>query len=248
MLIKRLTEILLPYIIRVMVHKKEKLTAKEMNAQKRFIGILETSKRKTKDPIIVALIGLVGSGKSTVANALSKMIGATVIEGDKIRICLRKQNERYEGTRKIAENAAVEMIERGNNVIIDSDHIDPKKRASLREKAKAAGAKLLFIRTHCDYDVMVGRAITKRYPATKDDFFGGAGLKSKWKDSKTAGSVVKLREIWRRTPHHYYWKNKVGGKWIPKKLPFKIFAEIDISDNKWREKLKKSAQRIIDSF
>jgi len=47
----------------------------------------------TQTPVIVAIIGLVGSGKSSVAQELAKHIGATVIEGDDIRIELRKQME-----------------------------------------------------------------------------------------------------------------------------------------------------------
>jgi len=246
-MIARLIEVILPCIIGIMVHKREKLTTKEQKAQKRFSESLEISRRKTKKPVIVAMVGLVGSGKSTVAQAISEMIGGTIIEGDQIRVYLRKENEEYEGTRKIAENVALEIIKEGDNAILDSDHIDPKKRASLREKAKSAKVRLVFIRTLCDHDIMFGRAITKRFPATENDFFGGAGLESSWKNSETAGTVVKVREIWRRTPYHYRWKNKVGGKWIPKKLsklPFKILAEVNTSDPKWKEKLQQTVSKL----
>ena len=39
------------------------------------------------------------------------LIGATIVEGDKIKMELRKQNEKYEGARKIAENIAEKIIE-----------------------------------------------------------------------------------------------------------------------------------------
>jgi len=224
--------------------KKEKLTTKEQKAQKKFLENIKIYKRKTKNPIIIAMIGLVGSGKNAVVQALSEIIGGTIIKADQIRVYLRKEGERYEGARKIAENATLEIIKQGSNVILDSDHIDVKKRASLREKAKQAKVKLFFIRTLCDYDIMSGRTITEQFPATENDFFGGAGRKSSWKDSKTAGSVVKLREMWRRTPHHYKWEDKGGGKWIPKKLQFKILAEVDISDQKWKEKLRQAVKKL----
>lgn len=242
---KRLTEIVLPFIISIMVHKKESLTSKERRAQDEFIKAIKVTPRKTKKAIVIAIVGLVGSGKTSVSKELAKLLPATIIEGDDIRVQLRKQNERYEGARKIAESATLKVIEQGGNVILDSDHIDQKKRASLREKVKQTGAKLIFIRTHTDYDVMAGRAINVEYPLSKDDFFGGAGLKSKWKGSNP-GAVVKLREMWRRTSNHYRWENKVGGRWVLKKLPFKVFATVDTTDeNKWKVQIQKIAKHIL---
>jgi len=242
---KKLIEFVLPYIM-VIMHKLEKLTQKEKRAQKSFLAGLDIHSHKTNKGIIIALIGLVGSGKSTVAQKLAKIVSATVIEGDQIRVRLRKEEERYEGTRKIAENVAVEIIKKGGNVIIDSDHIDVKKRASLREKAKQAGAKLIFIRTFADYDVMVGHSITATYQKSQNDFFGGAALGSKWQKD-FGGAVVKLREMWRRTPHHYQWINKVGGKWILRKLSFAVFAKIDTTDRKkMEEKIQDTAKRILN--
>lgn len=228
-MISRMMEFVLPRIIGIVGHKQESLTNKEQLAQECFMNKLQVKKCKTKKPVIMAIVGLIGSGKSTVAKKLANLLGATVIEGDEIRIELRKQSERYEGARKITENAAIEVIKQGGNVILDSDHIDQKKRASIRQIAKTAGAHLVFIRTYCDLDVMVGRIITATYHDKSENFFGGA--LSKWKGSEQSkGAAVKVREMWRRTPHHYRWINKIGGKWILKKLPFTIFAEIDTTD------------------
>ncbi len=245
-MINQLTEIILPFIIRHMAHKKETLTQKEQGVQEKFLTNLHIKKRKTKKPVIVAMIGLAGSGKSSVAKELANLIGANIIEGDEIRVLLRKEGERYEGVRKIAENAALEIIKKGGSVVMDSDHVDQKKRASLREKAKRAGAKLLFIRTYSDFDIMAGRIITAAY--YKDDFFGGAS--TKWQESEQSkGAVVKIREMWRRTPHHYRWDAKAvsgGGNWVLKKLPFDIFVSIDTSNSKyWKSEIKKAAQKIL---
>ena len=232
---RRLIEFILPYIIGSMVHKREKLTQKEQNAQDSFLAKLDIKKSKTKKPIIVAMIGLVGSGKSFVAQELAKYIDATVIEGDSIRIELRKQNERYERARAIAENAAMEVVKQGGNVILDSDFVDDKKRASIREKARKADIRLVFIRTYCDFDVMMGRVLMNRV----DDFFGGAS--SKWTGNKQSkGVVVKIREMWRRIPHHYQWVNQGGGKWALKQFSFSIFIEIDTTDSEqWKREVEK---------
>ena len=241
----QLTEFILPRIIGVMVHKREKLTKKEQAAQDVFMAKLDIKKRKTDKPVVVAVIGLVGSGKSSVAQELAKHIGATVIGGDDIRIELRKQSERYEKSRAIAENVATEVVKQGGNVILDSDFVDEKKRASLREKARKAGMRLVFVRTHCDLDVMVGRVLTATYHNRVDDFFGGA--KSKWQGSEQSkGAAVKVREMWRRTPHHYHWVNQGGGKWVLKKFPFAIFAEIDTTDSdSWKREVEKCAKQLL---
>ncbi|MBI2624604.1 AAA family ATPase [Candidatus Parcubacteria bacterium] len=228
-----------------MVHKRETLTKKERTAEVAFTTKLAIKKRKTEKPVIVAIIGLVGSGRGSVAQELAKHIGATIIKSDDIRIELRKQGERYEKSRAIAENAAVEVVRQGGNVILDSDFVDEKKRASVRAKAHKAGARLVFVRTHCDFDVMVGRVLTATYHNRVDDFFGGA--KSKLQGSEQSkGAAVKVREMWRRTPHHYAWVNQGGGKWALKKFPLVIFAEIDTTDSdSWKRAVKKCAKRLL---
>lgn len=227
-----------------MAHKREKLTAKEQRAQNAFLASLKIAKRRTKKPIIVAMVGLVGSGKSSVAKELAGLIGANIIEGDKIRVLLRKEGEKYEGTRKIAENAAWEIIKQGGNVIMDFDHIDPKKRASLRTKARGVKASIFFICTYADIDVIVGRILTAAYRNRVDDFFGGAS--SKWKGTEQSkGAVVKLREMLRRLPLHYNWKNKGGGQWVIKNPPCAVLADIDTTDSDWKQEVQKIAKKLL---
>jgi len=242
-MLTKLKELVLPYIIGI-YHHMEKLTPKEQKAQKEFLAKLKIQKRKTSKPVIVAFIGLVGSGKSTVAREIAEHIGGTVIEGDNIRIELRKQEEKYERTRAIAENVAIEVLKRGGNVVLDSDFVDEKKRASIREKARKAGVRLVFIRTHCDLDVVVGRVFSANYEDRVDDFFGGTS--SNWKGSEQSkGAAVKVREMWRRTPNHYRWVNEIGGKWKLRKFQFAIFATIDTTNEEsWRAEVKKCAKRI----
>ncbi len=223
----------------------ESLTKKEQAAQDAFMTKLDIRKRKTEKPVIVAVIGLVGSGKSSVAREIAKHIGATVIESNDIRIELRRQSESYERVWAIAENASVEVVKQGGNVILDSDFVDEKKRASVREKARKAGVRLVFVHTHCNLDVMVGRVLTATYHNRVDDFFGGA--KSKWQGSEQSkGAAVKVREMWRRTPHHYRWVNQGGGQWDLKKFPFAIFAEIDTTDSdSWKREVEKCAKQLL---
>lgn len=238
-----LTKVVREHIIGGM--KKQTLAPKERKAQALFMGGLSIRKRKTKKPVIVAMVGLVGSGKSSVAQALARHIGAAIIAGDDIRVELRKLGQPYRNVGKIGENAVLKVIKQGSNVVLDSDFIDPKKQAGIRKKAREIGAHLVFIRTVCDFDIMTGRVLTATYRDRVDDFFGGA--KSKWQGSEQSkGAAVKVREMWRRTPHHYDWVNRGGGHWALKKFPFAIFAEIDTIDpGVWRRGVEKCAKRLL---
>lgn len=238
---QRLIESILPGIIGVMVHKREVLTTRERAAQDAFMAKLHIKRRKTEKSVIVALIGLVGSGKSSVARELAGHIGATVIEGDDIRIELGKQSEPYERSRAIAENAAIHVVAQGGNVILDSDFVDAKKRASIREKARTAGVRLVFIRAICDFDVMSQR-IRENNPG---EFFNNASSSSTATDK---GKDVKMRELLRRLPHHYRHVNQGGGTWILKKFPFAVFAEINTMDpDSWKRDVGKCAEKFFAS-
>jgi len=224
--------------------KEEILTQKEKRAQASFMRKIKEVKRKTKKPIIVAMVGLVGSGKSFVAKELAKLIGATIINGDAIRVCLRKAGERYENVRKIGENAVEKVIKKSGNAVLDSDFNSAEKQRNIQKVLKKFGTKLVFLRTYADYDVMAGRIISAKYRSSVDDFFGGAS--TKWQgNEQSRGAVVKLREMWRRTPHHYRWEDKSGGKWILKKIPFPVFTSIDTTESKkWKNEIIKIARRL----
>lgn len=203
---------------------REDLSREERVAENRFFEKLVVVKsRLDPPPVVVALIGLVGSGKSYVAKHLAEVLGATIVSGDDIRVELRKQGAPYEKAYPIAENAMIDIISRGGNVIMDSDFIDWRKRASLMTKARelserGMGIDLYYVRVYCDPDVVVGRIISSAYAPSPDDFFGGA--LSKWEgDEKLRGAAVKIREMWRRTPQHYRWVRSGGGKWVLKNLP-----------------------------
>jgi len=192
---------------------------------------------KTAKPVIVAMIGLVGSGKTTVAQKLAQYIDGTVIPGDDIRVALRERACSYKHARTIAELAAFEVVKQGNHAIIDSDFVDKEKRTSLREKAKKAGIRIVFICAYCAFDVMIQR-MREHDPG---EFFNKASSSSTAPDR---GKDVKIREMLRRIPLHYRWSSKGGGQWAIKKPPCKVIADIDTGDAKWPEEVGKCAQKI----
>lgn len=240
----RLLEFILPPIIGVMVHKKETLTSREEAIVDSLIPP-HISARETTKPLMVGMVGLVGSGKSSVARTVAPIIGAVIVEGDVIRVALRKYGIPLERTRLVGEHLAREIINRGGNVIFDSDHVDQLKRSSVCQVSREVGGNAIFVAVTCDYDVMAGRIISTRHEMHPNDFFGGAS--SVWKgDQALHGSIVKLRELWRRTPQHFRWVNKIGGQWVAKKLPFKVYAEIDTTkDLEWPQYAKGYARHML---
>lgn len=228
-----------------MMHTKEPtLTKKERAARDAYLASLRAGKRKTKKPLIVGMVGLVASGKSSVAKELAAKLGATIVSGDMIRLFLRKQNAPYQHVDVIGEQIARQLIQQGANSIIDSDFIAKKHRDRFNKATKAIGARMALVHVTCNIDIALGRAITAAYRNHPDDFFGGAS--STWTDHKTKGAVVKIRELWRRTPLHYTWTNHELGQWTPKKLPFTVFAHIDTTNPKaWKPAVAACARKLL---
>lgn len=237
-MLERLIKFIPLFIIGMLVQRKRILTAKERLVQGIFIRRLGATKQKIKTPFVVAMIGLVGSGKSSVAQELGAQLDAVVVRADDIRVELYHQGEGYDRVWAIAENIATEILERDGRVILDSDFADAKKRASLREKVRKMGAHLVFIRVHCDFDVMSER-IRANDPG---EIFEITASLSQAFDK---GKDVKMRDMIRRTPIHYRWVHQGVGRWVLKRFPFRIFAEIDTTDaGSWKREVKKCAQEL----
>lgn len=220
------------------------MTNKEKHAQEIFLRNLNHTERKTEKPLVVAMIGLVGSGKSTVARELAREIGATVVCSDDIRILLRKQGAGYARVRDIAINVADEVLKSGGNVVLDSDFADKAKRDTIRTHARTVGHRLILIRVHADLDILIGRMLSAKSTDRTQDLFAGAY--SNWAgEKKFIGTVVKIREALRRIPLHYRWSKESGGKWILRRFQSAVFATIDTGkDKNWKKEVVQCAKRL----
>lgn len=227
-------------IISVMKHRNEKLSEREGRAKLACKKKLVRRRRKTARQYAVMMYGLTGSGKSTVARAIASQIGATVIEADAIRTELRELGERYDNVWRIAEQLLLESVRNGDNVVLDRDNGEFKKQASVYARFRKSGVRIIRIRTYAHPDIMLGRIIS----APPDDFFSGASTQWIGPESER-GVVVKAREFWRRTPHHYRWSTKGDGSWALKKPRMKLDLDLDTSSPRiWESAIRELTQKL----
>ena len=92
----------------------------------------------------------------------------------------------------------------------------------------AVQVPVLYLRTIADRDIMIERLIKAKYNPNRHLF-------------KT--TTIAVREMWRRTPHHYRWEDKQGGRFVLRKLRIPFLAEIE-TDGPWKIEVQKIAQRI----
>ncbi len=189
---------------------------------------------------VISFLGLVGSGKSSVARELAPLIGAIIIQSDAIRVVLRKAGEPYKWVRPIAQMLAGVVLSNGGSVIFDADVSDDAKLKEAREAAKADGVRFHLIHVHADPTVMIYRMLN----SPQEEFFMGAKKSLQQGNETEHGMVMKFHEFWRRTPHHYLWVNEGGGRWelIDKSASYSI----DTSDSVlWRKKIAEIADNLI---
>lgn len=245
-MLSQLTEFLPASIIVFMAKamRKTKLNEKEQEVQRKFIESLRFSGKKDAPGKIVGIVGLIGSGKSTIAQTLAKEFQGIVVEGDAVRVRLREASTGYDRAWKICENVAIAVARSGAYVVIDADYIAAEKRASLNQAAKSAGIDVVYLRTICDVDVMIGRMVAARYP--EDSFFGGAS--TLWQGTADQrGAVVKIRELLMRLASHYKMKKTkypARYQWTPRKFSFVDFTVDTTDEKKWPGEVKRIASQI----
>jgi predicted kinase len=229
-MLEEIAEALLPHVVDYLLTRDD-LNPQQQQVQKEFFAGLQPTPRKTRQPLIVAVIGLTGAGKSSVARELVKQIGGTVITGERIRRALQQRGEPEAKAPAIAERLMSEVIREGGNAIIDSDHIniEATNRARLRKRAAALGARLVLIDVVCDFYVAIRRIL------------------SVWKENQPSEQAIeKLIELLDRIPYHYQWTSEHGGMWLRKKLPFKPFAEINTSSEEdWKAEVAAVAEKLL---
>ncbi|HDD35574.1 MAG TPA: aminoglycoside phosphotransferase, partial [Candidatus Desulfofervidus auxilii] len=127
----------------------------------------------SKQPMLFATTGLIGTGKSTIANALAAKIGAVVIRSDAVRkhlLGLRPKEHLYapfgkgayksDITHKVYETIlclASDVLSYGFSVIIDASFSREKYRKMVVELAHKVKCPYYFILCQCNEEIIKAR-------------------------------------------------------------------------------------------
>jgi len=124
-------------------------------------------------PVLVALCGLPGVGKSTVVKKLNDRIGGEVLRTDRIRKRLWDEpeytKEETKTTYKRMFERAAAVIKDGRNVILDGTFRRRRLRRDAREVASEHGADFFIIKVKCSPDTVKER-IENRKGISDADF------------------------------------------------------------------------------
>ena len=138
------------------------------------MGYFELADSYTRNkPLLIITVGLVGTGKSTVARALAKRLGLTVISSDILRKKLADvslDEHRFEGysggiytpefTRQTYDamfTEAKDILVSGDSVILDASFIRKEDRLKAKQVAEAVDADFLIVEAVLEEDIIKER-------------------------------------------------------------------------------------------
>ena len=136
---------------------------------------LATAAALTVQPSLIAMTGLSGTGKSTVATALARALDAAIFASDVVRKELEghvgpapaawKQGfytpERTETTYERLWELAAQTLAAGRTTILDATFLDERRRERLVAVARTAGVPLVLVETVCGEETAFGRILAR---------------------------------------------------------------------------------------
>src|SRR5215207_6587241 len=136
---------------------------------------LATADAVTVRPALIAMTGLSGTGKSTVAAALARALGAPIFSSDNVRKELAGRAgpapaaweqglygpDQTEATYGRLEELAREALVTGRATILDATFLDERRRERLAAVAEGAGVPLVLVETVCTEGVALGRIVAR---------------------------------------------------------------------------------------
>jgi len=165
----------------------------------RYFGLAHSYSRALKRPTIVITVGLIGTGKSTLARALAHRLGMAVVSSDEVRKRLQglaPSERRLEGFRQGIYGAeasrltyqemfrqARELLAAGRSLVLDASFRKAEERAGALELARTVGADFWAVECMAPEDVVRERlerrarewpdasdARWELFPQIRDDF------------------------------------------------------------------------------
>jgi len=196
---------------------RKRLSQKQILAlAEKFLQTLIVPHPKSPEPLTIALIGPIGSGKTTVAKYIAQKRGLARIGSDDVRVFLRRMKKYRESlVRPISWLSAQFFWGQGVGVIFDKDFVHPEERKRVLALSKYFGIPVYFIKVTAPEKLIIRRLRKKKYYAKTDVF-------------RNANEAL-IAYFGRRRFHQ---KNKI-----------KVFATIDTSKN-WKPKIEAVLRRI----
>ena len=120
-------------------------------------------------PMLVAMAGLPGSGKSTIAEILAGRLGATVISVDPIEASILRagiESDQPTGLAAylVAETMAEQVLISGHSVVVYAVNAVEPARLQWRDLAERCDVKLRVVETVCSDPELHEERLSKRSP------------------------------------------------------------------------------------
>ncbi len=142
------------WILMELPHKQEGLTKAEQGVYDDFVSaILSMSGKQIPLQCTVwAMIGLTGHGTTYVAKQIASEHGAVYVSSNDVRVALARVGCSYRSVGEIVRRLVQYVLNLGHSVVIDSNHVDPRKRAWLRRYLRGSDIELRFVCVHARED------------------------------------------------------------------------------------------------
>lgn len=117
-----------------------------------FLSRLKLPAGKANKPFIIAIIGLIGSGRSTVAKMFAEKLGGAVLVKSNSARCLLKESDLPWGdnVRQVLKGVVVDLLGRGYGVVFDGNAADEEGRKNISGIAGQTGASIHYVRINID--------------------------------------------------------------------------------------------------
>lgn len=117
-----------------------------------------------RPPVVLGIIGIPGSGKTTVARHLAERTSALIVQSNSVRYLIRKYNTEHDSDYSWGENVSVvlhkvvsKLLALGEDIILDGGMLGNHHRDEMQKLVTANEASLKFLRIWIDLPVALQR-------------------------------------------------------------------------------------------
>jgi predicted kinase len=114
---------------------------------------------KPTRPFVVAMIGLPGSGRTTIAEMLTERLsGSVLLSSNSVRFLLKEAGMSWgENVRQVLKYVGQKLLADGYGVIFDGNTADEEDRRNIQEITGSSDVKVSYVRINIDPEVAKAR-------------------------------------------------------------------------------------------